>query len=92
MLSESLSLHKNKLTSGKMIDDNFRKIAVENHLEGVTKLVESADWEKPTKLNIAKNLVEKIEELLDGKAHYVECCDRTTEHQKIVIEYNHSSK
>ena len=40
-----------------MIDDNFRKIAVENHLEGVTKLVESADWEKPTKLNIAKNLV-----------------------------------
>ena len=65
---------------------------MENHLEGVTKLVESADWEKPTKLNIAKNLVEKIEELLDGKAHYVECCDRTTEHQKIVIEYNHSSK
>ena len=26
-----------------------------------------------TKLNIAKNLVEKIEDLLDGKAHYVEC-------------------
>ena len=40
-----------------MIDDNFRKIAVENHLEGVTKLVEGADWEGPTKLNIAKNLV-----------------------------------
>ncbi len=92
MLSESLSLHKNKLTTGKMIDDNFRKIAVENHLEGVTKLVEGADWEGPTKLNIAKNLVEKIEELLDGKAHYVECCDRTTEHNKIVIEYNHKKK
>ena len=75
-----------------MIDDNFRKIAVENHLEGVTKLVEGADWEGPTKLNIAKNLVEKIEELLDGKAHYVECCDRTTEHKKIVIEYNHAKK
>ena len=29
-----------------MIDDNFRKIAVENHLEGVTKLVEGASWEK----------------------------------------------
>ena len=75
-----------------VIDDNFRKIAVENHLEGVTKLVEGADWEKPTKLNIAKNLVEKIEELLDGEAHYFECSDRTTYHQKIVIEFNHSSK
>ena len=92
MLSESLSLHKNKLTSGKMIDDNFRKIAVENHLEGVTKLVEGSNWEEPTKLNIAKNLVEKIEELLGGEAHYFECCDRTTEHKKIVIEYNHKQK
>jgi len=45
-----------------------------------------------TKLNIAKNLVEKIEELLDAKAVYVTCCDRTTEHQKIVIEYNHGAK
>ena len=26
-----------------------------------------------TKLNIARNLVEKIEELLDGKAHYYTC-------------------
>ena len=47
---------------------------------------------KETKLNIAKNLVEKIEELLDGKAHYYICCDRTTEHEKIVIEYNHQKK
>ena len=45
-----------------------------------------------TKLNIAKNLVEKIEELLDGKAHYVECSDRTTHHKKIVIEYDHKKK
>ena len=45
-----------------------------------------------TKMNIAKNLVEKIEELLDGKAHYFICCDRTTEHEKIVIEYNHQKK
>ena len=75
-----------------MIDDNFRKIAVENHLEGVTELAEGANWEKPTKLNIAKNLVEKIEDLLDGKAHYVECCDRTTQHRKIVIEYDHKEK
>ena len=45
-----------------------------------------------TNMNIAKNLVEKIEELLDGKAHYVECSDRTTYHNKIVIEYNHTKK
>ena len=80
------------MNGGNVIDDNFREIAVQNHLEGVTKLVEGADWEKPTKLNIAKNLVEKIEELLDGKAHYVDCSDRTTFHQKIVIEFNHENK
>ena len=45
-----------------------------------------------TNMNIAKNLVEKIEELLDGKAHYFECSDRTTYHQKIVIEFNHTNK
>lgn len=64
LLSESLSLHKNKLMTGS----------------------------KETKLNIAKNLVEKIEELLDGKATYQICCDRTTQHEKIVIEYNHTKK
>ena len=92
MLSESLFLPKNKLMTGKMIDDNFRKIAVENHLEGVTKLVEGSNWEKPTKLNIAKNLAEKIAELLDGKVSYYVCCDRTTSHRKIVIEYDHEEK
>ena len=93
MPSESLFQHKNKLMNGgNVIDDNFREISVENHLEGVTKLVEGSNWEEPTKLNIAKNLVEKIEELLDGKAHYVECCDRTTQHEKIVIEFNHKKK
>ena len=70
MLSESLFLPKNKLMTGKMIDDNFRKIAVENHLEGVTKLVEGSNWEKPTKLNIAKNLAEKIAELLDAEVQH----------------------
>ena len=45
-----------------------------------------------TNMNIARNLVEKIEELLDGKAHYFECSDRTTYHQKIVIEFNHANK
>ena len=49
-------------------------------------------WRKATNEQIVRNLVEKIEELLDGKAHYVECSDRTTYHKKIVIEYNHTNK
>ena len=44
-----------------------------------------------TKLNIAKNLVEKIEELLDGEAAYYVCSDKKTQHKKIVIEYDHGS-
>ena len=50
------------------------------------------DWRKATNEQIVSNLVEKIEELLDGKAHYFECSDRTTYHKKIVIEYNHTNK
>ena len=49
-------------------------------------------WRIATNRQIADNLVEKIEELLDGKAHYFTCCDRTTEHRKIVIEYDHKQK
>ena len=49
-------------------------------------------WRIATNRQIADNLVEKIEELLDGKAHYYTCCDRTTEHRKIVIEYDHKQK
>ena len=50
------------------------------------------DWRKATNEQIVSNLVEKIEELLDGKAHHFECSDRTTYHKKIVIEYNHTNK
>ena len=91
LLSESLFLLKNKLTTGKMIDDNFRKIAVENHLEGVTKLVEGANWEKATNKVIVDNLIEKIEQLLDGKAKHYIVADKKTTHRKIVIEYDHGS-
>ena len=52
----------------------------------------SWNGDQVTKLNIAKNLVEKIEDLLGGKAHYIECSDRTTYHKKIVIEYDHEKK
>ena len=53
----------------------------------------SWNGDQVTKLNIAKNLVEKIEDLLGGKAHYIECIsDRATYHKKIVIEYDHEKK
>ena len=50
------------------------------------------DWKKETNKSIVDNLVQKIEELLDGKAHHYYVSDRTTEHEKIVIEYNHKKK
>ena len=85
-------LLKNKLMNGgNVIDDNFRKIAVENHLEGVSKLVEGANWEKATNKVIVDNLIEKIEQLLDGKAKHYIVADKKTSHRKIVIEYDHGS-
>jgi len=50
------------------------------------------DWRKVTNEQIVSNLVEKIEELLNGKAHYYVCTDKKTEHRKIVIEYDHATK
>ena len=50
------------------------------------------DWKEATNKVIADNLVKSIEQLLGGKATYATCCDRTTEHQKIIIEYNHQPK
>ena len=85
-------LLKNKLMNGgNVIDDNFRRIAVDTQLEGISKLVEGANWEKATKKVIADNLVEKIEELLDGEARYYIVADKKTSHRKIVIEYDYSS-
>ena len=72
-----------------MIDDNFRKLTVENHLEGVTKLVEGSNWEKPTKLNISNNLVEKIADLLTGKVTRSTLVNSRGEvKQRIIIEYD----
>ena len=68
MLSESLSLPKNKLMSGE------RKV------------------NKVCNENIAKNLLKNAEELLGGKLSHYDCCDRTTQHKKYVIEYNHEEK
>ena len=52
--------------------------------------------EKPkvstTNTNTANNLLDKVAELLDSDVKHYICCDRTTQHEKIVIEYNHSNK
>ena len=50
------------------------------------------DWKEATNKVIADNLVKSIEQLLEGKATHYYCSDRTTYHEKIVIEYNHQSK
>jgi len=49
-------------------------------------------WRAATNMVIVENLIEKVEELLGGKATYLICCDRTTQHKKIVIEYDHEEK
>ena len=72
-----------------VIDDNFRKISVENHLEGVTKLVEGANWEKATNKVIVDNLVDKIEQLLDAKViRQTLVNSRGESTQRIIIEYD----
>ena len=74
--------------SGKMIDDDFRKFAVDTQITGISKLVEGSNWEKPTKLNIAKNLAEKIAELLDAEVQYSYLLDHTgVEKRRISIIY-----
>lgn len=50
------------------------------------------DWREETNKVIAANLIESLEKLLGGKAKHYTCCDRTTQHEKIVIEYNHGAK
>ena len=45
-----------------------------------------------TNMNIAKNLLEKAAELLGSEVRHYTVVDRTTEHEKFVIEYNHSEK
>ena len=43
------------------------------------------------KITVEKQL-DNICQILGGEVKYYTCCDRTTEHQKIVIEYNHKKK
>ena len=50
------------------------------------------DWQKYANENIVENLVKKIEDLLGGEAKHYYVSDKTTKHEKIVIEYNHETK
>lgn len=36
--------------------------------------------------------LDNICRILGGEAKHYNCCDRTTTHEKIVIEYNHQKK
>ncbi len=49
-------------------------------------------WRVATNKVIAENLIEQVAELLGTTVKHYTCCDRTTEHEKFVIEYNHKKK
>ena len=42
--------------------------------------------------SIAKSLLSQAGELLGGEVKYMVCTDRTTEHRKVVIEWDHQEK
>ena len=42
--------------------------------------------------NIAKSLLSQAGELLGGEVKYIICTDKTTEHRKVVIEYDFQNK
>ena len=66
---------------------SFRPIAPCSHLEM---------QEKPkvniTNQNIANNLLKSVGQLLNAEVKHYTCSDKTTQHEKYVIEYNHSRK
>ena len=49
-------------------------------------------WRVATNKVIAENLIEQVAELLGGEARHYYVSDKTTHHEKIVIEYNHTKK
>ena len=50
------------------------------------------NWRKASNKAIADNLISSIAELLDADVKHYVCCDKKTQHEKIVIEYNHQKK
>tara|TARA_B100000073_G_scaffold16747_1_gene13548 strand:+ start:52 stop:255 length:204 start_codon:yes stop_codon:yes gene_type:complete len=49
-------------------------------------------WRVATNKVIAEKLIHQAAELLGSTAKHWTCCDRTTQHEKYVIEYNHETK
>lgn len=39
-----------------------------------------------------KTQLDNVCKILGGEAKHYICCDKTTEHEKIIIEYNHRKK
>ncbi|AMO43273.1 hypothetical protein Np050604_028 [Cyanophage S-RIM44] len=41
---------------------------------------------------IVEHQLENVRNVLDGELKHYVCCDKTTTHEKIVIEYNYQKK
>tara|TARA_B100000902_G_C27233005_1_gene875912 strand:- start:9 stop:182 length:174 start_codon:yes stop_codon:yes gene_type:complete len=51
------------------------------------------DWKEATNKVIANGLIDSVAQLLNARSiRYFSCSDKTTEHKKIVIEYDHKQK
>ena len=71
-----------------VIDNTFRKIAIQYQTDNICKLMESSDWEQPTKMNIVNNLLDKISELISAKITRSTVVNSKGEAtKKITIEY-----
>ncbi len=57
----------NPTIGGNVIDENFKKFAVDKQLDNISKI-------------------------LGGEVKHYYVSDRTSQHEKIVIEYNHTKK
>ena len=71
-----------------MIDNTFRKFAIQYQTDNICRIMEASDWEKPTKMNIINNLLDKIGELISAKiirSTVVNSKGEVT--RKITIEY-----
>ncbi len=56
---------------------------------------EKEQWREKTNEVIAKNLMDRVAELLGGEVKHYSCYDygeKNTQHNKFVIEYGHQEK
>ena len=79
------------MNGGNVTSDFLDNLANHQYQKMHNEPMIKGDWRKATNEQIVANLVEKIEELLDGEARHYIVADKKTSHRKIVIEYDHSS-